>query len=513
MKRLHWPGKRSFWQRLAYKNSRFSNRLLDKITDVGKWYCGLSKPFKSSFWFMICNFVQRSITMLTTPVFTRILPQEEYGVVGAFNSWKIMFDYILTFCFASCAIQLYARGDDRKRVLSALCGMELFVMGSWTIVFVLFRSQISIMLGLPQSLSVGLVILILSNQSVELWMGYNRYLFEYRKTVAVTLAVAALPSMIGVFCVLYVSPTAESRLLPLVAVTAVVGMGLYAMILLRVKVFYDRTIWRKAAAIGLPSIFTNLSHFVLASSDNLMINKICGTRDVAVYNIAYSVGSLIGMVTSAVGASFIPYCYQMIKSCEYKRLAQRTNLVVLFVAGTIVGIMFFGREIVLVFAGRRYFECVDLIVPIGIGLFFNYLVTIFSRLLQYQLKSMTLMVTAVGCALVNIILNLLFIPACGYRAAAYTTMVSYASFFLIHFILYKRMAKSELNGEDIVDVKKVVFICAAVVLAGIIIMALNHFNVIKHIIAGIAILALARNRRRIFDLIRIISGKEEKGHA
>ena len=383
-------------------------------------------------------------------------------------------------------------------------------MGIWTAVFVIFQNKISVMMGLSRTLAVEIVILIFSNQSIELWMGYNKYLFEYRKTIVVTLLITAVPSMIGIICVLYVSPTAESRLAPLIYVTALIGISFYVLILLRIKVFYDREIWRKAVMIGIPSIFTNLSHFILASSDNLMISKICGTRDVAVYSIAYSVGSLIGMVTSAIGASFIPYSYQMIKYHEYKRLEQRTNFVVLFVSGMIISIMFFGREIVLLFAGYRYFECVNLIVPIGIGIFFNYLVTIFSRILQYQLRNMTLMMTSIGCALFNIILNFIFIPVCGYRAAAYTTMISYFLFCLTHYLLYQRIVRREFSGKGIVDVRKVSIICIIVVIAGIMVIVLNHFMIVKYMSVGIVIFVLALNRRRVFDLIKMISGEGDQ---
>ena len=47
----------------------------------------LSLPVKASIAFMLCSFLQRGISTLTTPIFTRILTTEQYGYYNIFNSW------------------------------------------------------------------------------------------------------------------------------------------------------------------------------------------------------------------------------------------------------------------------------------------------------------------------------------------------------------------------------------------------------------------------------------------
>lgn len=94
-----------------------------------------------------------------------------------------------------------------------------------------------------------------------------------------------------------------------------------------------------------------LSEFILQSSDKIMINYLCGSRDVALYSVAYSAGSLITLITSAINSTFAPYQYQKIKSGEYALLAKRANEVLIFVGAMLAGIMIFSREIVLIFGG------------------------------------------------------------------------------------------------------------------------------------------------------------------
>lgn len=56
---------------------------------MNKWikkYQGMPVQVKASFWFLICSFLQKGISVLTTPIFTRLLTTVEYGRYNVFNS-------------------------------------------------------------------------------------------------------------------------------------------------------------------------------------------------------------------------------------------------------------------------------------------------------------------------------------------------------------------------------------------------------------------------------------------
>ena len=53
---------------------------------------GIPIQAKASIWFVLCSVVQKVFAFLTTPIFTRIMSAEEYGVVSVYNSWISIFD-------------------------------------------------------------------------------------------------------------------------------------------------------------------------------------------------------------------------------------------------------------------------------------------------------------------------------------------------------------------------------------------------------------------------------------
>lgn len=49
----------------------------------------MSKPVKAAFWFTVCSFLQRGISMIATPIFTRLLSTENYGLYSTYLSWEL----------------------------------------------------------------------------------------------------------------------------------------------------------------------------------------------------------------------------------------------------------------------------------------------------------------------------------------------------------------------------------------------------------------------------------------
>ena len=75
---------------------------------------------RASIWFLVCSFFQKGISLITTPIFTRILTTEEYGQYNVFNSWL---GIVAVFVSLNLYQGVYAQGlvrftDDRKEFSS-----------------------------------------------------------------------------------------------------------------------------------------------------------------------------------------------------------------------------------------------------------------------------------------------------------------------------------------------------------------------------------------------------------
>ena len=79
-------------------------------------YKDMSQPVKASFWFTVCNILNKGIALISTPVFVRILTTDEYGDYSVFQSW-----YSILVIFAWTAGKKASGGTG-----SAGNGLQLF---------------------------------------------------------------------------------------------------------------------------------------------------------------------------------------------------------------------------------------------------------------------------------------------------------------------------------------------------------------------------------------------------
>ena len=59
-------------------------------------YSELTVEAKATIWFVICNCIQKGMTVITIPVFTRIMSTEQYGVYSVYHSWMGLLTVIIT---------------------------------------------------------------------------------------------------------------------------------------------------------------------------------------------------------------------------------------------------------------------------------------------------------------------------------------------------------------------------------------------------------------------------------
>lgn len=472
------------------------------IEKARSFYINLPKPLRSSFWFMVCIFLQRGISMITTPIFTRIMPLEEYGMTSTFTSLQSILEIFISLELAACGMVLYVKQEERKEAIaSALSSLEIVVTSIWMIFFGAFLGKISELLQISKILCICLLFTIMSSQLIQIWMSYKRYIYDYRKAIGITLLTTILTSILGIVGVLLFSPSAESRLVPYTIVNFIISIFLYVSLLKQGRVFFDKYSWKFAFSYGVPLLPHYVSQFILSSSDRLMISYMCGKKDVALYSVAYAVGSMIGSFTYAINASFAPYQFQHIRSKEYRILAKTANIVLLFVALILIGIMLFGREVIWLFAGDRYMESAAIVVPICIGIFFNYLFQLFARIEEYYLHKMMIAAASMLCAALNIVLNLIFIKKYGYQAAAYTTMICYMAFCVVHYLFYLRVLRIEEKGAKIYDGKGLSLISLLVMTSGIFIFWIQDFPLLKYSIAVCVFLYLIAKRKILIDAL------------
>ena len=477
-------------------------------------YALLSAPVKSAFWFTACSFMQRGISVITTPVWTRLFSAEDFGMYSIFNSWKSILSVFVTF---NLAAGVFTRGllkyeDRQEDFVSSMEGLLSFMTAVFLAVYVPLRNFWNPLLGLSTPLMLCMAAMLWCETAFSFWAARQQFDYKYRRLIAVTLAMSLANPAVGIACVLlFPGQKVAARIISMTVLEAAVYASFFAFQLLRSKRLASREFWRFALLFNLPLVPHYLSQTVLSSSDRIMIGKMTGERTAGLYSLAYSVAMILTMLNASIQQAFNPWLYRKIKAREYERIGSTSYAVLIVVALVNLIFIVFAPELVRIFAPEEYLEAVRVMPPVTMSVFFMFMYCLFADFEFYYEKTAFIAAASVLGAVLNVVLNWLCIPRFGYVAAGYTTLACYVLYVAAHYCAMRVIAGREIGSVRIYDVRVLAAMSALFMALGFSVMALYGLPLVRYCVAaGFVLLALVFRRRIAYALVRVFSVQDGK---
>ena len=427
-------------------------KLVAGLLDV---YNSLSTPAKASIWFLFCNILQMGLNVISTPIFTRIMSTEEYGVVNTYISWRsilmIFTSLNLSYGVFNNAMVRHEDSKTRDEYISSMQTLYCLITCGFFVFYLCTREWCNQILGMSTTVVVMLFFDLLCYPALLFWSGRQRYEFKYKWLVVVTILMTVANIAVGIGAVL-ISEHKDVAKIASGVVVNVVFCGFFLIYhFIKGRKLCVPKFWKFALAFNIPLIPHYLSEMILNQSDRIMISKYDGNTATANYSIAYSVVMLMQLVMSAVSASFLPWSYECLKQKKYGDIRKMSNVLMVLMAGLIFLVMMFVPEIIYLFAGDKYSDAVYVIPPIALSVFFMFLYELFSTVEFYYGKNIFVMIASVIAAVLNVVLNRIFIPEYGYYAAGYTTLFCYFAYAVGHYFFYRIVCRKCLEKNRVYD--------------------------------------------------------------
>lgn len=424
-------------------------KLKKKTLSYIEKYNSLNVAVKASLWFAICSIVQKGISVITMPIFTRLMSTEEFGQYNIFLTWYNIFLLIITLNVHS---EIFNKGlidnNDKKNEFTAnQTGLLIFLSTLSLLLYLPFREYVNSWIGMSTFLVIVLIFEILGSSIILIWFARKRFDFEYEIIVKLTLAISLITPVIGVGLVLISSCKAEAKIFSNAIVPVLVAIVLVVIIKKYGALFGHWVWWRKSIIAAIPLLPHYLSLVLLNQSDKLMINAFCGTEKAAIYSVAHSAGLLMTIVNNSINSSFVPWAYNKMKLYNGEGIKKATSKLVIIVLIANLGLILIAPEAISLLAPPQYAEAVYCLVPIAISVYFSFIYTMFVDIEIYYGANHFVALASIVAAGLNLLLNYIFIPKFGYLAAGYTTLVSYFFTMLMHYVFLKwTLAKNKFTN-------------------------------------------------------------------
>ena len=468
-------------------------------------YKNLSLPLKASFFFILCSFIQKSISIITSPIFTRLLSVEDYGKCTLFNSWTEVLSIFVTFKIMEAVFNktMVSVDDyDKKKVLSTFQVVLTLLFVIFCIIYLIFYKQINGIMGFTSSLMIAMIINIYFDGTIKLWIAFQRYEYKYIILVIVSIIISLMNPLIGIFAVMHLKDKVFARILGIIIPNILIGIIIFIYNIKNINIYNVKKIGISILLFNLPLLPHYLSQILLNHSDRIMIGRMQGESAVAFYGVAYTIGMLITMITQSINSAYTPSIYRSIKKKEIKRIINVNYKLLCFVSLLILTIFMVIPEIVLIFGGRKYIESTYSVYPITVSVLFIFMYTLFANIeLYYGIRKYVTIGTCLS-AIFNIILNFIFIQKFGYIAAGYTTLICYICYGFFHIFISKQIICKNESITVKYPINRIILLSGVLILLSFLCQLLVNYIIIRYLILIIIIVVLLYKRDKIIVLIK-----------
>ena len=414
---------------------------------------------KSGIWYAISNILVKATAFLTTPLFTRLLTQEQYGEYSNIASWVTILTVLTGFDAYTTVIR--SKHDFDSNMDTYVSSVYIMNITVTVIVFGLiyaFWNLVSPVFAIGKKYFPIIFLYLLVLPAYNLFMTKQRAYYKYKLFATFTIITTLLSAAVSVILVLKMDDRLSGR---------VIGQYLPPSIFYILIAFFILAKGHKvkkeyvtyAAVISLPLVPHLLSLNILSSSARILLKQMCSAEMAALYSVDYNCVQIITILFDSVNKAWAPWLMDALHTKEYKQTQKIGNIYFGVMIFLCLGILLIGPEIILILGGDNYKEAIWALPPLLIACVFQVAYTMYVNVEFYMKKTISVAIATGIAAVVNLILNFIFIPRFGFIAASFNTLFSYIVLYLAHYIYLHKIKMAFVFKIKIINLGLILMIC------------------------------------------------------
>lgn len=390
--------------------------------------------------------------LVSFPILTRLLDNTQYGILGYVDTWVVMAVSVGKLGAQHALLRLYPHGGDDKQMLAFSTNLFYLPLAVSLALWLVVASVLIVLnrvAGLHHSpifwLALFLVPMLVSASMIEMVL---RAMENSRLVMFTRVAWRWLELALVLACVVLVQHSALAAYGGKF-IAAVLVIGFFYIRWTRANLSFDRasidfSVSRQGMAYGLPLVANEIAMVALVSVDRLMLKELLGDyASVGVYTIGASLGMQVSVLLgTTLLEAFAPTANRLYDTsgAQAVRDLKASVLLVLTYASVAVAVLCacLGTDAIVALSGSDKAASGPVFAVMGVIYAVQPLLLICGYGLLLERRSMTVLALMCGALLLNVVGNLLWIPAYGVMGAVYATALSSAALAISHCVFVPR---------------------------------------------------------------------------
>ena len=432
-------------------------------------------------------------SLIFIPIITKSFTTAEYGMWAQVNTTIALVPNIANLGLPYTMVRFLSAEKDKEKIKDSFYPMISLTFISTLIIcslFLIFGNTIANALfnGSMQVLYITTAISFFACMNLMLISFFRT--FQQMKRYSLFLV---LQSYIGVFVSIYLTYAGyniETVVLGLLTGYVAVFIMMAFLIVKYLGIGIGK--WsnlKEQLAFALPTIPSNVSSWVVDSSDKYVIGILIGSVAVGCYSPGYALGSILLMFLSPFAVllpAVLPEHYEKGDISEVdKYLSYSMKYYLLLTIPAAVGMSVLSKPLLYIITTPEIALGGYMVTPfVCLGAIFMGMYGITNNILILEKNTMILGKLWIVVAISNIVLNLLLVPYLNILGAAIATLICYILAFAVTAIASKKTMRLPFNIKELL---KIVIAASIMGIAVYIMHPIGIINVLISIVAGVII--------------------------
>jgi len=442
-------------------------------------------------WYFLGSFVPLLIGFVKTPVFTRHFDKEEYGYLGIVSLTFSYFGMLLFSWIGSCIWRYYTKYEVKNELKTLYSNlMFLYALAFIIIMIVSLFWYITAENYLVKQLVFYSFFQIVLNQLFLFYMVIIR-LKGKAKFYTIFQSIRAFFSILIALVLVFKFEVNISALISSLVIIDTIAILFLAIINpagvgLNFKLIRRKNL-KELILYGSAGLIINIGFLVITSSDRYIIYLLNNLETVGIYDQVYKLSQLSVVVLVTIFFNTINPTLLKELEVNFKNsvdlIQKYIKVFTIYGLPIITYLSLFSKDIAHVFLGEEFRVGYTIMPFVFLAAYIHGFSNFYELRLKFSNKLKRLSIIVICAALLNLVLNYIFVGLYGYKWAAVTTAITYIFLILVFHSFDKEIV--ELKYGKIGFLFKVVLVLGVQTILYFIINNMYDLNIIIKITLGI----------------------------
>lgn len=442
------------------------------------------------------------ISFFLLPLYTSYLSTSQYGIADLIQTYVTLFVPIITLELEMSIFRWLVENREKVKDTNKLISNNFFILFVSLSIFSILFIIVSLFINIPYRwiILIDIIVCVLSGNFLQISRGFGQTL-----DFSISCILTGLTTVISnIILICFLGFQADGMIISMALANGICSLYLFIRLKLYSKINFkliDFKLLKDMYKYSIPLVPNGISWWIVNVSDRSIISFVLGSSFNGLYAISNKFPTIISSLTGIFNLSWSESASLHINSDDRDEFfSDITNTVLrLFVAlgAGMIACMPFVFPLMI---NSKYNEAYMYIPPLVLACVFNVAICLYSQIYLAKRMSKEVATTTIMGAIINILINVIFIKFIGLYAAALSTCIAYFAMVLYRHIDLKKYIK--IKFEKGLLIQSFLIFTFSIILYYINNLYLNIFSLII-----VCVYSFITNRKFLLDSFNLIKNK------